>query len=87
MLRTPLYCLLTVCQCKLFSDTKQQVFKIKDGVKKFLKTDAYELLEDMKVVKQLLGWQFILHDMVLNNEVYDIYAINLPELQAYNIEK
>jgi hypothetical protein len=70
MLRTPLYCLLTVCQCK-----------------KFLKTDAYELLEDMKVVKQLLGWQFILHDMVLNNEVYDIYAINLPELQAYNIEK
>jgi len=56
-------------------------------VKKFLKTDAYELLEEMKVVNQLLGWQFILHDMVMNNEVYDISAINMPELQAYNIEK
>jgi hypothetical protein len=56
------------------------VFRIKDGVKKFLKTDAYELLEEMKVVNQLLGWQFILHDMVMNNEVYDISAINMPEL-------
>jgi hypothetical protein len=25
--------------------------------------------------------------MVLNNEVYDVYAINMPELSAYNLEK
>lgn len=41
----------------------------------------------MKVSNKLLGWQFILNDMVLNNEVYDVYAINMPELSAYNLEK
>jgi hypothetical protein len=53
MLRTSLYCLLSICQCKSFSQTKQQVFQIKDGVKKFLKTDAFELLQDLKVDNKL----------------------------------
>ena len=43
-----------------------------------MKTDAIEILKDLKVLNQLQGWQYILNDMVLNNEIYDICAINMP---------
>ena len=57
MLRTPLYCLMSVCQSKSFCDKKQQVIQIKDGIKKYLKTDAYELLKELKVIDKLNGWR------------------------------
>ena len=25
--------------------------------------------------------------MVLHNEIYDVYTINMPEISAYNLEK
>ncbi len=87
MLRTSLYCLLSVVQCKAFSENYEQIGHIKDGILKYLRTDAYELLKNSKVHLQLHGWKHVLNDVSLNNEVNDIKVINMPDISAYNIEQ
>lgn len=48
-------------------------------------TDAYELLEQLDSKAKLEGWQHILHDLSLNNELTDVKVVNFPEVDAYNI--
>lgn len=45
MLRTSLYCLLAVSRCQHFSDSKEEYQAIEEGVLRYLKNDAFELLE------------------------------------------
>ena len=51
-----------------------------------MKTDAYELLKELKVIDKLNGWRYILSDMGLNNEIYEACTINMPKISAYNID-
>jgi len=51
-----------------------------------LKTDAYELLKELKVIDKLNGWRYILSDMSLNNEIYETCTINMPKISAYNLD-
>lgn len=33
------------------------------------------------------GWKHVLNDLTLHNELSDVRVVNLPDLNAYNIEK
>lgn len=87
MLRAPIFSLLAVCQCKEFADKEKQVETVKNGIIRYLKTDAYEILEQMDVLKVFGGWQHIINDIALNNELTDVRPLNFPELNAYNLVK
>lgn len=87
MLRTTLYCLLAVSRCRHFSDSKEEYQAIEEGVLRYLKTDAFELLEQMEMRESMDGWRHVLSDLALNNELADMRVINLPDLNEQNIEK
>lgn len=86
MLRTPLYCLLAICQCRDFFEDQRGVKALKKGAEKFMKTDSIALLERLNLDKKLKGWPHILNDMANHNELTDVRTINLPDLSAYNVE-
>jgi len=43
------------------------------------------MLKILKIEKCFQGWQFIMNDMALNNELTDIKIINFPNLASHNI--
>lgn len=87
MLRLPLYALLSILQCKDFTETKTQIEDIKEGIQKFLVYDSSEILDHLQVKESLFGWRHIINDMVNNNEILDVHTINIPDLTAYNIDR
>lgn len=60
--------------------------KIKEGIQRYLKSDAYELLDHIQAPRALVGWKHVIYDLVFNNELTDIRAVNMPDLTAYNID-
>ena len=86
MLRAPCFSLLSVSQCVEFANNLDEVLKIKEGIQRYLRSDAYELLEHIGAPISLVGWKHIIFDLVFNNELTDIRAINMPDLTAYNID-
>lgn len=86
MVRTPLYCLLAICQTREFFPDQKLVHGLKEGVQLFLKNDNWELLDHLRIKNKFSGWSHVLNDMALHNELTDVRAINRPEVSAYNVE-
>lgn len=87
MLRVPLFALLAVCQMEGFADDVQMVNELKEGALKFLRSDTQEVIKQLGLDTCFLGWQSIINDMVNNNELTDVKAINLPDLSGYNVDR
>ena len=45
---------------------------------KFLEHESEELLEDLDIKSRLVGWEKLIIDKILRNELMDIKSINIP---------
>ena len=87
MVRTPVYCLLSICQMREFFPDQKLVDALKDGIQLFLRNDNWEIFEHLRMENKFAGWSHVLNDMALHNELTDVRTINRPEVSAYNVEK
>lgn len=86
MLRTPIYSMLAIAQCRDFFPQRDLVDQMKGGLHKFLKTDNWDMFEALDIDGKFAGWSHVLSDMALHNELTDVRAINRPDVAAYNVE-
>ena len=59
---------------------------MKDGCQRFLVYDDHKLLTLLDVETRLDGWQYIINDMSLNNELCDVKIINYPDFSIRNLK-
>ena len=85
MLRAPLFALLSVIVSKHFSDNWAHTCAVKEGCLRFLVYDDLEILKMLNITKSFIGWQYIMNDMALNNELTDIKIINFPNMASHNL--
>jgi len=52
---------------------------IKDTIKLFLETEQYHLLAQLGINEKLEGWEKLMKNKCLNNELMDVKNINLPD--------
>ena len=52
---------------------------IKDTIKLFLETEQYHLLDALGINEKLEGWEKLIKNKTLNNELMDVKNINLPD--------
>ena len=86
MLRTSLYCLLSIVASFEFSDELQQVEDVKNGLIKYLRKDAYQLLEQIDMMKHGKGWRHVLVDFTIKNELNPVMYFNFPDITKVNID-
>ena len=55
---------------------------IKSGVCKFLQFESQALHDELNINDKLLGWEVLLKDKCLRNELMDVKLINMPDLNA-----
>ena len=87
MIRAPIFSLLAVSRCQNFTEDQAQYQRIMQGILRYLKDDAYDLLSQMEMRETLTGWKHVMNDMCLNNELTDVRVVNFPELNKRNLEK
>ena len=46
---------------------------------KFLQFESQGLLDSLNISSKLIGWQNIIKDKCLNNELMDVKSINMPD--------
>ena len=60
---------------------------IKEGVIKFLQFESESLHSKLDIRDKLVGWEKILKDKCLNNEIMDVKLLNEPDLTCHQYGK
>ena len=53
----------------------------------FLQTESYHLLRQLNINEKMEGWEKLIQDNCLNNELFDVKNINLPDFSNKIREK
>lgn len=77
MLRSELFALLAISQNKMFISEKKQLEGIKNGALAIaLKNQDMNPAEMPAICSKLRGWHKVVEDMLNNNQLTDVFAIN-----------
>ena len=76
-----LYSLLQISQSDDFIiGGKAQTNAIKRGVISYLKYESNDLYSQTNLDEQLNGWELLIREKCLRNELMDVKTINIPDL-------
>lgn len=87
MLRTPLFALLSLLKCKDFAHESIDKEQIKETIINFLRRDLDEVMKVDNIKQSLVGWRWIISDMMLTNELIDTHSVNFPDLAFRKLQK
>lgn len=77
MLRSDFYTLLSLCHSKEFVRSAKEIKAIKQGIMQICTDTQDTQMQD--VLDSIKGWQRVLQDKLLQNELMDMHLINMPK--------
>ena len=78
MVKAPLYTLMLLTNIHNFGITSEHKNNFEEAMSAFLFNESYHLLKALGINHKLEGWERLLRDKCLQNELMDIKNINAP---------